>query len=539
MPSLLDLARSLLGVSVYAPPPSGQTLTLDDDVVVDARRQQGGNIQPLPQTSLRFYHADIETAIYMADRGDLSRAAALCRAMKQDGVYSGLLDQRTSGLVRLPKRFFGDDKLIAELGDPYETDDSTGVRSVFDMLLPPSEIAALAADGVSLGVGVAEQVPVVGRDFPTLVRLDPQYLEYSWSEGKWFYRSNSGRIEITPGDGRWVLHIPGARQSPWQFGTWMACGRAYVTKAHALLHRANYSAKLANPARVAKAPAGATEPQRAGFLRQVIAWGLNSVFELPPGWDVALLEGKGTGWEVFGKEIEDSNNEFMICLAGQIVTTTGGTGFVNHDLYKSIRSDLIQATGDALAYTINTQVLPQFYAARLGFEAAARSPIVAWDTKPPKDLNSEAQSLIATATAINTLQDALTVNGVAIDVRQLIERFGVPVVPGGKPLATVEAIEKAAELAKSAGFKPTASTVAAALVAMGIELEPLPAESANVPKLDLAPTDIAKVVRVDEARAGQGLSPIGDERGKLTISELEAQAQASAASEPLVEQPAA
>jgi hypothetical protein len=49
------------------------------------------------------------------------------------------------------------------------------------------------------------------------------------------------------------------------------------------------------------------------------------------------------------------------------------------------------------------------------------------------------------------------------------------------------------------------------------EKEATPAE-----RLDLAPTDLAKVVRVDEARASRNLPPIGDDRGNLTIMELEA-----------------
>lgn len=52
---------------------------------------------------------------------------------------------------------------------------------------------------------------------------------------------------------------------------------------------------------------------------------------------------------------------------------------------------------------------------------------------------------------------------------------------------------------------------------------------APVARLDLAPTDIAKVVRVDEARRSRDLPPIGDERGDLTIVELDQQAKAQPA----------
>lgn len=86
----------------------------------------------------------------------------------------------------------------------------------------------------------------------------------------------------------------------------------------------------------------------------------------------------------------------------------------------------------------------------------------------------------------------------------------------------VEAISSAE---KAAGIKkPTTVNIAQLLADFGI-----PTVVANVSieqvaevKLDLAPTDVAKVVRVDEARASQGLPPIGDDRGQMTLAELDA-----------------
>jgi len=57
---------------------------------------------------------------------------------------------------------------------------------------------------------------------------------------------------------------------------------------------------------------------------------------------------------------------------------------------------------------------------------------------------------------------------------------------------------------------------------------PTSTKAAKAAALDLAPTDLAKVVRVDEARASRGLPPIGDERGQLTITELESLGKAPA-----------
>src|SRR5205085_2623084 len=102
------------------------------------------------------------------------------------------------GLVRLPKRFRGDPRIVQALELGHDK-----VRSVFDEMFPPAELALLAGDGELCGVGVGELVPVEGRDYPVLVRLDPEYLVFRWNENCWYFRSVIGLIPITPGDGRW------------------------------------------------------------------------------------------------------------------------------------------------------------------------------------------------------------------------------------------------------------------------------------------------------------------------------------------------
>lgn len=415
---------ALLGISAYQRPPPSAGPSLDDAQVERLRETYGGQLSPLPQTQTRWYLRDLEAAVHEADVGDISAAARLYRSFRRDGVLSGLLSTRTGGLVRLPKRFRGD----AEVKEALEKTDGLNSRSVFDDMFPSSELALLAADGICLGVGVGELVPVEGRDFPVLVRVDPEFLRYRWNENRWYYVSIVGLIPITPGDGRWVLHIPGGRMAPWQNSLWQALGSAWIAKSHAVMHRANYSAKLANPARAAVAPSGATELQRQGFLASLISWGVNTVFELPPGWDVKLIESKGEGYQVFQQEIAACDNEIVVALAGQTVTTDGGTGFANAEIHRSIRADLIKETADSLAYTINTQGIPQYVAAHFGFDKLeSGGAIVEWDVTPPKDYKSEGEALKAFGDALTTITAALSPFNRQVDVGALCNRFGVPI----------------------------------------------------------------------------------------------------------------
>lgn len=377
--------------------------------------------RPLPTyTNTRWYQADVENAIHAADAGDIQQAARLARSCRRDGTIGGLLSTRTGGLMRLPKRFRGTPNVVAAL----ENHEEIGV-GIFEQAFSPKELSLFLGDGILLGVAVGEMLWLPGRELPVFVRLDPEFLRYRWSEDRWYYMSEAGPLPITPGDGRWLLHTPGGYQQPWANGSWANLGRSYIAKDHAFHYRENYSGKLANPARVAVAPQGATEAQKQSWFQKVMAWGVNTVFGMAPGYDVKLLESNGRGYEIFQQTIETADREFMISIAGQIVTVTGGAGFANADIHATIRSDIVQDDADGLAYTINSQGLACIVNRRYGGDASGS---VQWDTRPPADLKAEAEAMTACATAVEQTNRVFAPYGMKVDAREMATRFKVPVI---------------------------------------------------------------------------------------------------------------
>jgi len=418
--NLRTFAARLLGVSAYQKPLDVNAPTLDTPAVKKRRKAQGGQLSPLPQTKTRWYQADLERAIIEAENGFLQRAAILWDACKRDGTFRGVLSTSTGGLVALPKKFQGRADIVRALKTT-----SKSVRSVFDEMCPSAELAKMAADGRGLGVSVGELLHVPGRDYPVLCRLDPQWLVYRWTEDRWYYQSIVGLIPITPGDGRWVLHVPGGRLAPWKDGIWQAIARAYISKEHSMMYDINWQSKLANPARVAVSPQGSTEEQSASWFRAVLAWGVNTVFGMKPGYDVKLIESNGVGYESFEANIVRCDREMIVATAGQTVTTDGGTGFANADIHKSIRADIIKETADALAYTVNTQILPQWVVRRFGIEALDDSAIVSWSTKPPKELKATADAKLSAAQGLAAWTEALKPYGKKVDVAAYCLEFDV------------------------------------------------------------------------------------------------------------------
>lgn len=417
----------MLGISAFtaaavsALPPSSPDI--DSPQVTAARKRVGGQISPLPITKTRWHLSDLEAAEIAADGGDLSQAGMLMRSVRKDGTCSGVLATRTGGLVRLPKKFSGRQEIVAELELGHDS-----VRSVFDEMFPPTELINFLADGILLGVAVGVLEPVEGRDYPVFIRLEPENLVYRWSENRWYYRTIVGLVPIDPGLGRWVLHTPGGRVAPWQNGLWRSIGQSWIDKQHARLHKANWEGKLANPARVAVSPQGASKEHKQGWFRAVMAWGVNTVFGVSPGYDVKLLESNGRGYECFLKTIEGSDRDVVIALTASTVLVDGGTGFANADVHAAIRHDLIQGDAEGLAYTINTQGLPAWVVSRWGEEALNESAIVAWDVTPPEDRVKQAAAMTQAATAITALRTALQGTGYDVDIPMVVARFGIPVV---------------------------------------------------------------------------------------------------------------
>lgn len=395
---------------------------LDSPQVIRAREMLGGQLGNIPYTQTRWHLADLEAAERLADTGDLSMAARLMRAARKDGTFLGVLATRTGGLVRLPKKFRGDSEIVKHLTVGYDS-----VRSVFDEMLPPTELANFQADCLLLGVGVGILEPVPGRAYPVFIRLDPEHLRYIWQQNRWYYASIAGLIPISPGDGRWVLHTPGGRVAPWQNGLWRAVGRAWIDKEHAQLLKSNWESTLANPARVAVSPQGAAERQKQSWWRAIMAWRVNSVFGVTPGYDVRLLESNGRGYECFLKTIESSNKDLVIALTGSTVLVDGGTGFANADVHAAIRADLIKGDAEGLAYTINTQVLAQWVFALWGNDAVERGAIVEWDTTPPEDLSKRATTQMQAAQALTAWQTALAPGGEKVDARAFAAQYGIVV----------------------------------------------------------------------------------------------------------------
>jgi hypothetical protein len=435
--ALQELVAALTGLSVFSPPtqPGPQ---LGDNVVDETRRSVGGRLEAIPQVRLRWYPPDVERAMHLANNGDMTLVGQLNESMKLDGVLRGLGDARTS-VVNFPRRFYGSAEVVDTLLSKNNSD-----RNVYDEMVPSSEARLMVWDETVCGVGIGEMVPVVGRDFPVLVRRYPQNLFYLWPKNQWYYRSIVGLMPIVPGipngpnGNHWVLHIGGGRLSPWMSGLWPTLSRSYINKTQTIFARQSYEMKHSHPARVATAPAGATEAQRQGFLAGVIRWAMNAAFDLPVGWDLKLIESNGRGIDIYEQSIKTANEEIATAWCGSSVMLQGTVGFSNVDVFRFVQKDLIKTSSSSWDHTVNTQILPAYIGQRWGIDALSNATTLETDVREPADHKIEADTMVSLGNALKSLVEAIAVaqraagvtKPVALNVTELLARFGLPVTEG-------------------------------------------------------------------------------------------------------------
>jgi hypothetical protein len=447
-----------------------------------------GTLVQLPTRSVpEWTPATIRAALMDADSGSLARPADLVEAIMGDDRVQGVLSTRTHGLLGLPLAFEGGGQRPKKaLEGQRGLEGRTAVPGDWYTMFPEAQLAQLTAWGIILGVGLGERVPrprgLEEREVPELKVWHPRWLRQDVMTERWYLTTSAGEIEITPGDGRWILYLPYGNTRPWTMGAWRPLSFAWILKQFALHDRARHSEVQGSAARVGIAPQGASPAGRRQWLRDIRAMGRDNSMVLPFGYDYKVVEATGQTHKIYGDQIEWADRAIAITLAGQAVTTEGTTGFSNGNIHAAIKHDLIKFTAETLSTTLRAQGVVQW--AEVNFGDPDVAPWPRWDTEPPADKKEMAEAMSLLGDAITKLDAALSPSGVRVDASELAARYGIGTIP-------------------------------------------LPAENAIAPSIALAPTDVAKIVTVNEGRAGAGLPPLElpgggrpDPDGDLTIEEF-------------------
>lgn len=475
-----------------------------------ARQALGGRdrvAQPIRgHARLNWRPRDIQDALHTADSGNLDMVADLCETLMADDRIGGVLATRTLGMLGLPLSLEGDPVQVAALSGAHGVnDDADGDWSI---LHPENESAQIVAWGIVLGIGLGQRVPLPRkpgeRQLHRLRHWHPRDLHWEQLQPDdprrefgqsiaWKVRTAYGGIEdVVPGDGQWVLYQPYGETRPWASAAWRALAFAWILKRFALMDRARHLEVLGSPMRKGKAPAGATEAGRTKWRDQLRALSRDSAIVLPEGYDLELVEATGNSWEMYSKQVDWADAAIAVILAGQTVTTTGATGFADGKTQDTIRRELIRFTSKTWASALRRQSLRPWARVNFGTETTV---LPKWDAESAEERLAIARSMISLGESIKGLNEAFAASGKRVDGSVLAQRYGIPMID-------------------------------------------LPDTGGKTPTVTLAPTDVAKVVLVNEARASAGLDPLKtssgqlDPDGWLTVAAFAAKQEAASAPAP-------
>lgn len=394
--------------------------------------------------------ADREAAMMEAEDGRFFKLGQILDAMRGDGKIRGLLHTRTSGMLSLPPLFEGDDLAVDALrGKPERDDAVTGEKSphvpgMWNRIVPKNALTLMLFDGIMAGVaiGYLEDDHRPGEaTWRKLKHLNIHQLQYRQHTEEWFYQDRvRGELRVNPGDGRWVLFTPYGRNRPWVHGAWNACARAFVTKDGARCDQDRWARSLADALRYIETNQNSNEPDYLAMLDFVQNhWAHVPGVVLPAGAKAGVVESQGKGYEIYSRQWEQANDEIVVSLAGQTVTSEGGNGFAAGDVWRGIDSDLIQAIADATGEWIADEILSPYTEHICLGRGIVR---VAWSVREQAQKVAAGEAAKVAAEALKALNEVAAVEGKRAKMASFLTGIGVDVefadiAPPAPPVAQV------------------------------------------------------------------------------------------------------
>lgn len=309
-------------------------------------------------------------------------------------------------------------------------------------------------------------------------------------------RGGGAMVPIVHGDGAWIVFRKFALD-PWKQEACVLPG-ALLWAAHAngLRDWAGGSASHGLAKIIGELPEGVSlkdadgnlSPEAESFLQmlQDVVSGEAPAGVRPPGSKTEFVSNSSTAWQVFNELILNREKGAARIYLGTDASlgSVGGAPGVDIATLFGVATTKVQGDFEALEQALAVGLYQPWAAVNEG--DSRHAPTLVYDMPDPDaeaEADARAKGITRLCEAVQQLRDQQF--EVTQDVvRVLAEQFGVDPAP---QLASTEA--------------------------------------ARIP-LDLAPTDVARVVRVKEARQSRGLPLLGDERDDMMISELEAAAEA-------------
>lgn len=336
--------------------------------------------EPFARTFCDWNTNSVRAAQIIADGGSLRALSDLVDQLRADDRIGGVLQQLSLVLFGLPLGF--KDSLRGPGG--YRAVRSAEAESDWWSMTSEADLADLFEWGITEGVGLAELVypPALnsfGRIVPRVKVWNPRWLRWEHSAQTWLLctRDNT-EIEITPGDGKWLMFTPFGRNRPWARGLWRKLSTSYLLKTFARTDWARHSEVHGLPLRVGSSPPESTPEQREEYADELDELGRDTSIVLPPGYGLEFKEAVGRTWEMFPRQIESADLAIAIAVLGQNLTTeVQGGSLAASEVHRIVKVELLRFYAESFSTCLHDQLLEPW--AELNFGSREGAPYPRWE----------------------------------------------------------------------------------------------------------------------------------------------------------------
>ena len=226
--------------------------------------------------------------------------------------------------------------------------------------------------------------------------------------------------ELPPG--KFVMHRFRSRSGePARAGVMRPCAWMYLFKHYTLKDWLIFCERYAQPMRLGKFSAGASEAERQVLKEAVFNMGSDSAAIISDSTLIELLDsGQKATAEIYESLATYCDRAITKAVLGQTLTTEHSTGtYGAAKVHDAVRREIVEADSRALERTIRTQIIAPLVRYNLG--AGAPVPSFSFTRRGGEDLKALAETL----KKVGEL-------GVDIPPSYLRERFGIPETDGGE-----------------------------------------------------------------------------------------------------------
>ncbi len=352
-------------------------------------------------------------------------------------------------------------RVLAFLGRPFELKEGTEskaaemhareTRELWSRMVPQSVISDLLRWAVMLGFAIAQVRwswdETLALHIPRLECWHPAYVYHDPSTGKWWTATTNGQVEITPGDGRWILYAPNSSQRSYMYAAVRCLPEWFLAAQYARRDANRFSEVRGQGIWVPHLPKGwSSTAEGVAFVQAVKNMGRQPIVAAPRGdtpessFDLELIESTSDAWSVFDFLLRTSASKIRLVILGQDMTSSEGSSgsFAKSKVGADILAGYTRSDAHTLADCLQAQFFRPWGKYKRDDSAIACKPW--WDCREPEEL-------LATAEAQKTAAESVTAWNAAtpadssevIDAVAYARTFGMPLMPRpAKPKAPVK-----------------------------------------------------------------------------------------------------